>query len=445
MDIINSKEGSLLVSDAYLYAKVNELKDASGSKAKCSILKKYKGDDDFRRFLYYALNPYLTYNLSEKTLAGTEGRIYPNTGIYEDIFSCCEYLSTLRGIDNATIDHVRGFLFQFPDDIKSMYTKLLAKTLRLGITSKTVNKVIKDLIPCWEVQQAYPIDKYPVKQGTEFWLTQKLNGVRATYYKGQMIARSGVPYEGLQHIVDCIHEKIISPLGMDDIVLDGELTLFLRPEGMSDNEAFRTATGIINSDSPRKMEIGFTIFDALIDSIHFEGAFSRDTYSERRNLLDSISEHLPLECPVRVLPVLYHGKDLNMIDKLLEQMISEDKEGLMLNLNVPYKRTRHNGILKVKRFYTMDLPIIRCEEGEGRLSGTLGALVVIYHGNEVKVGSGFTDSQREMLWAIRDNLDGVLCEVKYKEVSQDKSTGLYSLQFPIFVRIRNDKSEPSYG
>ena len=52
----------------------------------------------------------------------------------------------------------------------------------------------------------------------------------------------------------------------------------------------------------------------------------------------------------------------------------------MVNLDVPYKRKRHNGILKVKRFYTMDLPIIECEEGSGRLAGTLGAFVLNYKG-----------------------------------------------------------------
>jgi len=35
--------------------------------------------------------------------------------------------------------------------------------------------------------------------------------------------------------------------------------------------------------------------------------------------------------------------------------------------------------------------------------------------------------------------------VKYKEVSYDKSTGAESLQFPVFVGIRNDKEGVSYG
>ena len=126
-------------------------------------------------------------------------------------------------------------------------------------------------------------------------------------------------------------------------------------------------------------------------------------------------------------------------------MVAEDKEGLIVNLDVPYQRKRHRGILKVKRFYTMDLPIIGWERGTGRLSETLGAFVLEYKGAEVKVGSGFTNEQRAHFWEHREELLGTLCEVKYKEISYDKKTGAESLQFPIFVTLRTDKNDVSYG
>ena len=178
----------------------------------------------------------------------------------------------------------------------------------------------------------------------------------------------------------------------------------------------------------------------------FDSPAPQTTYRYRREILNQFAERIDdTNGAVKVLPVLYHGNDQSKIDELLEQMVREDKEGLMINTDVPYRRTRHKGILKVKRFYTMDLPIIRCEGGTGRLKGTLGAFVLEYKGNEVKVGSGFTDEQREKFWRDRDDLTGTLCEVKYKEISQDKGTGLESLQFPVFVGLRTDKTEVSYG
>ena len=212
---------------------------------------------------------------------------------------------------------------------------------------------------------------------------------------------------------------------------------------MSDNEAFRTATGIINSDGD-KTRICYTIFD-LLSTPDFERGQSTGTYRERRPALDAIQMTLSKDGPVKILPVLYSGTDQSKITELLEQMVREDKEGLIVNLDVPYKCKRHNGILKVKRFYTMDLPIIGCEEGTGRLAATLGAFVLDYKGNEVRVGSGFTDDQRTLFWKQRDSLAGVLCEVKYKEISNDKNTGADSLQFPVFISLRTDKTDVSYG
>lgn len=424
-----------------LTEKVIALQELNGANEKQRFLKENADDARFTKFLYYALNPILTYNLSENTLRDKPDNS-PCKGFitFTDIFDCCEQLSRLRGLDDATVRQVKNFLYNQidKDATREIFIKLLAKTLRLGVTAKTVNKVIPNLLPEWEVQQAYPIDKYPVANGTEFWLTQKLNGVRATLYNGQLIARSGVPFKGLDHIIrelrwsDCAH-----------IALDGELTL-ADTHGLRDNEAFREATGILNSDDEHKTGICFTIFDA-IPYADFDSANPKVSYSHRRIILNEVEETVSNSECVRVLPVLYHGKDLRKIDELLEQMVREDKEGLMLNTDVPYKRTRHKGILKIKRFYTMDLLITGAEEGSGRLAGRLGAFVLDYKGNEVKVGSGFTDEQRATYWQQRDSIAGTLCEIKYKEISYDKNTGLESLQFPVFVQLRTDKTEVSYG
>ena len=421
----------------WVVTEIASLQLITGAKAKQEFVRAHANDEIFCRLLYYALNPMLTYNVSEDTLRNRiPGAWQPND--YKNIFEICDMLASRKGVDDYTLDTVCSFLRVRNLEEQELYIKLLSKTLRLGVTAKTINKIIPGLIPEWEVQQAYPIDKYPVAEGTEFWLTQKLNGVRATFYNGKLIARSGVPYKGLDDLISEI-ERL--PLGA--YVLDGELTL--KDKGsLSDNEAFRVATGILNSDDVNKTAICYTVFD-IIPREDFDSDNPKIPYSERRKMLDIFSKFVSDDGTLRVLPVLYQGDDQLVIDKLLGQMVAEDKEGLMLNTDVPYKRTRHKGILKIKRFYTMDLKIIGYEEGTGRLEGTLGALVLEYKGNTVKVGSGFTDEQRTEFWANRNDIIGSLCEVKYKEISSDKNTGLESLQFPVFVQMRFDKSEVSFG
>lgn len=413
-----------------------ELQNAKGSKAKHAVLLRYRDNAIFNSLLYYACHPRLTYKLSGDVLAAAMKANKDNLterSKFHDFFDLCYMLSHKKAMDDVTLKHVALFLLECDTATEmAVYFQILTKTLRLGVTHKSINKAIPGLFPEWNVQQAYPIEKYPLKDGTWFALTQKLNGVRCTYYRGQLIARSGEPFEGLDHIADELSH-------WPDLVFDGELTLKDKGD-LSDNEAFRVATGIINSDGD-KSRICFTIFDYLsVDE--FDAGESMFDYGARRFSLDRLSINTE---NVRILPLLYSGYDTSKIDELLEQMVAEDKEGLMINLDVPYKCKRHSGILKVKRFYTMDLPIVRVEEGTGKYAGLMGNLVVDYKGNEVGVGTGFCDGERELFWRNREQVVGMLVEVKYKEISSNKKTGAESLQFPVFIQLRPDKDDVSYG
>jgi DNA ligase-1 len=92
----------------------------------------------------------------------------------------------------------------------------------------------------------------------------------------------------------------------------------------------------------------------------------------------------------------------------------------------------------------MDLELIDYEEGEGRLAGTLGAILVRYkNGNVVKVGSGFSDKLRKEIWQNRDRHLGTICEIQYFEETTNADGG-ESLRFPIFKDFRYDKLEADY-
>ena len=139
---------------------------------------------------------------------------------------------------------------------------------------------------------------------------------------------------------------------------------------------------------------------------------------------------------VEIVKMVYEGTDQTQIMKWLDYAVEQGWEGLMLNKDATYKCKRTTDLIKIKKFYSMDLPVVAVVEGEGRLKGTLGALVVQYKENTVNVGSGFDDATRRSLWNQRDELIGRIMEVKYKEISKDKKTGLESLQFPIYMGMR---------
>jgi DNA ligase-1 len=263
--------------------------------------------------------------------------------------------------------------------MSDFYTAVITKSARLGCDIKTVNKALGfEFIPLWEVQQGYNIEKYPLKEGEWFSLSVKLNGVRGTFYDGKIFSRQGKEFIGLDHITENIRLLFREA---DRWVLDGELVRS-NIDGLSDNENFRIGTGLLSQDDADKSLIQFIVFDVLPKSEFITGESSltyKDRLKELHDLRDKITG-MGLNNIV-VVDILYSGYDASKIDFYLEKMVKEDKEGLMLNRDGKYYRKRHNGILKVKRFYTVDLRVLSVEEGSGRNAGRLGAFVVDYKGN----------------------------------------------------------------
>lgn len=419
---------------------VDQLKSTSSLTGKQKILAANRYDGLLRKMLQFVYDPNVVTGISNKKL---EKWVAPvkiagdsPTSIFSNLLDYLKEHNTGRDNDVGLCQYAIEQAGQYGQLVRDVVTK----SLTVGCQAKMLNKVYgDDFIPKWEVQQAYPIDTAKLKKGEWFSLSEKLNGIRGTYYKGRIISRQGQEIAGLDHII-----KAIQDAGYGYYVLDGELRR-RNIDHIPDNENFRIGTGIINSDGDKSC-IDFTIFD-ILTILEWENELT-NTYRLRRDRLKGLESKLaamPENTPIKVVPLLYEGTDTKMIDVMLDKMVAEDKEGCMLNRDTPYQKKRNKGILKVKRFYTCDLQVLRLEEGQGRLAGTLGAFVVDYKGNELSVGSGMTDEQREQFWASRDNLIGRIIEVKYKEVSKDKKTGKESLQFPIFVGLREIGKEVSYG
>ena len=74
-------------------ASILELQKVSGANAKQEVIRQHADDEWFKMFLYFALNPLITYNLSEKTLAktDTDDAALANTRLifFNNIFECC--------------------------------------------------------------------------------------------------------------------------------------------------------------------------------------------------------------------------------------------------------------------------------------------------------------------------------------------------------------------
>lgn len=293
----------------------------------------------------------------------------------------------------------------------------------------------------WNVQLAKTYEPGMLKPNEWFSISQKINGTRATYFAGDLVSRAGNRIEGLDMIIQDI--KKLEKICAQPLVLDGELRLHdMYTAGLTDNEAFKRGTGIANStrDMSNKHMLQFVIFDVMPrkDWIY---EFCENKYCDRFAMLNSLKSSIEKYylLKLRVVPIMYHGKDQDMIETCLIEANRNGWEGIMINRDERYQFKRTNAILKYKSFNTIDLECIGMLEGTGKYEGVMGALICKYGDNVVKVGTGFDDRMRKFIWDNGSWIKGKIIEVKYKDITSDAITGLKSLQFPVFVQIRTDK------
>lgn len=409
-------------------------------KVKKQLLAEKRDDGNIKKFLDYLLNPFFVTGISEKKIRKVVS--VKKSVHFHSFHELMTYVRKNHTGSDDVLANTQAYLDDVNPELRMFYIGIIAKTIRIGCDAKTVNDAFGyEFIPQWEVQQAYQIGKLKMNENEWFSLSQKLNGVRGTYFEGKLISRQGKEFIGLEHILGDIQQLIPNS---DEWVIDGEL-IHKNAEHVSDNENFRLTTGILSQEDGDKRQIQLVIFDILPKAEFLRGE-SKLRYRDRLEQLKDLEQRIKRRnlSNLRIVDVLYTGNDMSMISKCLDRMIAEGKEGLMLNRNCKYFTRRHNGILKVKQFYTVDLEIVDLEEGTGRLSGTLGAFVVRYKNNYLRVGSGMTDDQRKKFWDDGLNLIGRVIEVKYKDESYDRRTGLRSLQFPTFVQLRELGKQESY-
>ncbi len=418
-----------------------ELQETSGKNDKIAIIKRNTDNDLFKECLKFLLDDNIVTGISkkklDKTIVATNELYLSKIKTWQD---CMNYLTANITGKDVDIREMQIFISSQPEGHQEFYKQMITKSLKLGCDSKSVNKAIPNLIPTWEVQLGSPYDKLKLKKDEYFYLSQKLNGNRCSFANIVLMSRQGKPFTGLQHIINDI-----LACGLENYFIDGEL-IGKNTNNLSDGENFRYSTGIINSDAETKEEIKLVIFD-MFPVEELANKESTYKYAERKNnllkLQDKIDEK-QLE-NIEVVRMLYEGTDQTKIDEWLEYAVKHDYEGLMLNKNTTYKCKRTTDLIKIKRFYTMDLEVVDVIEGDGRLKGAFGAFVVKYKDNTVNVGSGYSDELRTEIWNNKDKMIGKIIETKYKEITKDKKTGLESLQFPVFVRFRDDKTEESYN
>lgn len=417
---------------------LNKIKETSSTKEKGEILKNCNENELLLKILERTYNPLRRYKITTNSLL----QATPEK-TFESVWNMLDVLES-NNINNELKDKVNKFLSyikqNYGSQIEDLIRNIVLKDLKIGMNVTSINKAIPGLIPEWKVQKGKALPEIKLKKNETFVLELKENGIRATYRNGALISRQGLPHIGFDNIISQIEDCIGK-----DFVVDGELVR-KNVDSIPDNENFRLTTSIVSEENlDNKDQIIFKIFDILplkeFDEDQFTEKFISDRLPRIQALADKISSYENLS----LCEVLYVGSEKDKIDELLEKVSEEGKEGLMLYRDAVYKRDRNSSLIKVKKFKFADLRVVGLLEGKAgkKLEGKFAGFIVEYKGNQVGVGSGYEEKDIEYFTKHGKDYIGRVIEVKYKEESQNKK-GEYSLQFPVFVQVREEGKEVSY-
>lgn len=240
-----------------------------------------------------------------------------------------------------------------------------------------------------------------------WWMSEKLDGVRAYWDGKQFLSRQG----NLYHAPDWFLEKL------PPIPLDGELWL--------DRKAFQRTVSIVRRQDKSDLwrEISYVVFDAPGLAAAFEERLEllRDTVAASR------IKHLQLLTQEQC-------RDTQHLREELARIEAFGGEGLMLRQpGSRYEVGRSTTLLKVKTFHDAEARVLEHLPGEGRHKGRLGALAVeLPDGTKFSVGTGLSDAERNNPPPV-----GSVITFRYQELS-DRGVP----RFPSYVRIRRDADLP---
>ena len=419
-----------------------QIQETSGTNDKKAIIAANKDNELFKKCLVFLLDGNINTGISNKKI---NKKVEPSSELapyylcmnstFEEVM---DYLNKNNTGTDVDIYEIQCFLDGHEED-REFYEQMITKSFKLGADKKVINACIPNLIPTFDVQLGTSIEKVKLSGNEKIFISRKLNGTRCAFVGDRCMTRQNKEYKGLDHIVADLQKLV----GKDTFV-DGEL-LYKNKEGLSDSEAFQKGTGIAMSKGD-KSDLKLVIFD-MFPLDEFWSGKSKESYSNRKKQIVELGEKIKTlgTDNLEIVQMCYEGYDHSEIWKWLDYAEQHDWEGIILNLDTPYECKRTKNLIKVKKFYTYDLEVVGIEEGTGRNKGTLGALVVKYKNNTVNVGSGFTDEERSYYWNNQDEIIGRVIEVKYKEITTDKKTGLESLQFPVYIGLREAGKQVSYN
>lgn len=382
-----------------------------------------------QKIFQYTYEPLKVFYIQEipESLRISNGKNLQIENIQEIIFDLFDKLSTRIFTGNNARDKIVEICNNVSLETFDLILSILRKDLGIGIGEKTILKIYGEgFITNFGIQLAN-LFNFAKCYKNKFWIgTPKLNGIRGVLKNEVFLSRRGKQLQGFEKI-DIQLQYMAKEYGLG--LIDGEL--------YSKDVPFQQLQSIVmqskNIDVNLKDKINYYIFAIDLKDKKFKNA------EMMYKFINEIKKRNEFENIYFLKPFVIEN-DLGIIENFRKNYISRGYEGVIMRDNEEYISSgRSDKLLKLKEFDDIDMKIIDMEEGKGKLKEKMGALLCkcIVNGNEIlsKVGSGFDDTEREIIYNNFEKYKNKILTVRFKEFTDN----FKSLRDPRKLAFKEDR------
>ena len=415
-----------------VYDIIQELASNNSRNFKIELLEKHVHNNVLKTVIHKALDPFTQFYIRKIPKYEPNG----NGSIMEAMRELF-LLESRQVTGNAGIEHLTQILNNLSPKNAKVIELIIAKDLKCGVSTATVNAVWPSLIAEYPVMLASKMEKKTLdKMAWPAYAQLKLDGMRFN-----AIVRDGkVEYRSRNGKEINLHGRLEDDFRQMagkfmDVVFDGELVV-QGPDGLLDRQ---TGNGILNkavkgtiSDGEAD-QVRAVVWDYIPYAYFIDGECPLP-YSERIGRIINTTDK------VQAIQT-YSVQNIDEANELFQKFLDQGEEGIMLkSIDHIWENKRSKHLIKFKAELDCDLKVVGYQEGTGKYEGQLGALICESEDGQLKVnvGSGFNDDDRKKF--TKEIVEGRVITVKYNARIQSK-TGDESLFLPVFVEMREDKDK----
>jgi ATP-dependent DNA ligase len=459
---------------------LDDLEQATGSKAKKKIIEKWLPPDDrcgLHLLFQYALASKYTFGITnwdgyvfQQHIENATGAVpellrsllnrqltgYSARDVVGTLAECLDEQSHREGVFTGTISPSEAL------------RRILCKDLSVGVGAKLINDVYPGLIPVFEVQLAPSEQADPEKMKYPCWIEPKWDGMRLPAVPDQhgnikFFSRDGEEQDNFEEL-----EELFDTILPKGYMFDGEI--------VDKVNSFSKLLSRAKSDRGTKTEnaplLSYRMFDMLtIDEWNrvtvppsYEIRRARMTEVVNQHILFDLQEEAQAalsekygRTPTISISPATKVEDYEQFKIINADFLKITVEGIMRkDPDRSYEFDRTNAWEKIKPMMEGSAEIVGVTEGgTGRNKGLLKNVKIKGMFSDPRrgiaspvectgdLGGGFDDEMRRYITEEHraGRLIGRVLDLKYQEISQNKKSaeeGKYSLRFLTFLRFRGE-------